>query len=161
MQTEEMLEEQGRVVEVVGEKILVETEARSGCSHCSSSNCTTAVVARLFGVQRNRLKLANTMQAKAGDQVVIGVPGRLIARASVLAYLVPLVFMLAATLLGSAIGIDDGMQTLFALAGLLVGLVGVRWYTKTDLSRQAYGPQLLKVVENGYKHVVFPKHLRS
>ncbi|MES9852863.1 MAG: SoxR reducing system RseC family protein [Candidatus Thiodiazotropha sp. L084R] len=161
MPTEEMIEEPGRVVEVEGENIWVETEARSGCSHCSSQGCTTAVVARLFGVKRNRLKLDNSLQAKAGDQVIIGVPGRLIVRASTLAYLVPLLFMLATTLFSSLFGISDSLQSLFALAGLLVGLMGIRWYTKTDISRQAHVPQLLKVVENGYKHVVFPKHLRS
>ncbi|MCG8097621.1 MAG: SoxR reducing system RseC family protein, partial [Candidatus Thiodiazotropha taylori] len=95
------------------------------------------------------------------DQVVIGVPGRVIARASVLAYLLPLILMLGLTLLGSALGINDGMQSLLALAGLSIGLLLVRWYTNRDISTPGYGPQLLKVVENGYKHVVFPKHMRS
>jgi sigma-E factor negative regulatory protein RseC len=161
MSNEEMIEEQGEVIDVEGDKIWVETKSRSGCSSCSSQSCTTSVVAKLFGVQKNRLLLSNTMQAKAGDQVVIGIPGHLIARASVLAYLVPLVFMLATTMLGSVTGINDGMQSLFALAGLLIGLIVIRWYTKTDFSRQGHGPKLLKVVENGYRHVVFPKHMRS
>jgi sigma-E factor negative regulatory protein RseC len=161
MANHEMLEEQARVVEVDGDKVWVEAEARSSCSHCSSQSCTTAVVARLFGVQRNRLILKNSLNAKPGDQVIIGVPGRLIARASVLAYIVPLLFMLAMTLLGSAIGINDGMQSLLAVVGLLVGLMIVRWYTSADTSRKGCAPQLLKIVENDYRHVVFPKYIRS
>jgi sigma-E factor negative regulatory protein RseC len=159
--TEEMLEEQGRVVEVDGEHVWVETEPRSGCSHCSSQNCTTSVVAKLFGVQRNRLLLNNTIAAKTGDQVVIGVPGSLIARTSVLAYLVPLLFMLCTTFLANLIGFNDGLQSLFALAGLSIGVMVIRWYSNNDFLRQTRGPMLLKVVENGYRHVVFPKHMRS
>jgi sigma-E factor negative regulatory protein RseC len=157
----EMIEERAWVVEVDGDKVWVEAEARSSCSHCSSQSCTTAVVARLFGVRRNRLALKNSLAAKPGDQVIIGVPGRLIARASLLAYIVPLLFMLAITLLGSVIGINDGIQSLLAVVGLLVGLLIVRWYSSANISCQDCAPQLLKVVENGYRHVVFPKHIRS
>ncbi|MCG7960414.1 MAG: SoxR reducing system RseC family protein [Candidatus Thiodiazotropha taylori] len=161
MKEQEMLEESARVIGVVDDKIWIETESRSGCSQCASSNCTTSVVAKLFGVQKNKLLIDNDLQAKPGDQVVIGVPGRLIARASVLAYLLPLILMLGFTLVGSALGINDAMQSLLALAGLSIGLLLVRWYTNRDISTPDYGPQLLKVVENGYKHVVFPKHMRS
>ncbi|MCG7929036.1 MAG: SoxR reducing system RseC family protein [Candidatus Thiodiazotropha lotti] len=161
MTDQEMLEESARVIGVVGDKIWIETESRSGCSQCASSNCTTSVVAKLFGVQKNKLLIDNGLEAKPGDQVVIGVPGRLIAKASVLAYLLPLVLMLAITLMGSALGINDGMQSLLALAGLSIGLLLVRWITNRGVSTPGYGPQLLKVVGNSYKHVVFPKHMRS
>jgi sigma-E factor negative regulatory protein RseC len=161
MSEPDMLEESARVVGVEGDSIWVETASRSGCSQCASSNCTTSVVAKLFGVQKNRLLLKNPLQAKAGDHVVIGVPGSLIAKASVLAYLTPLIFMLGITLMASALGINDAIQSLLALAGLAIGLLLVRWYTKRDISTPGNGPQLLKVVENRYEHVVFPKHTRS
>jgi sigma-E factor negative regulatory protein RseC len=158
---EEMLEEQARVIDADETRVWVETESRSGCSSCSSRNCTTSVVASLFGVKRNRFTLNNTIQAKQGDQVVIGIPGQMIVRASVIAYLVPLISMLAMTLLSSSIGMSEGAQSLFAVAGLLLGLVVVRWRTKEGASRQSHGPRLLRVVDNGYRHVVFTKHMRS
>ena len=157
----EILEEQARVIKVDDQTAWVETEARSGCSHCTSSDCTTSVVARLFGVQRNRFALHNGIQAKPGDQVIVGIPGRLIARASVLAYLVPLFIMLMLAFLGSLLEMSQGVQSLFALSGLLLGLVMVNRSTRESASRLNHGPQLLRVVENGYRHVVFPKHIRS
>ena len=95
-----MLEETATVVEVIDGRLIAETESRSSCSHCSTDSCSTSVVAKLFGIRRNRLVMENTLQAKAGDRVVIGIPDNLLVQASVMAYLLPLVVMLGVTACG-------------------------------------------------------------
>ncbi len=155
-----MLEETARVVEVHDGVLVAETLSRSGCSHCSTSSCTTSVVAKLFGVRRNRLLLDNSLGAKPGDQVVIGIPDQLLVRASLTAYLLPLVVMLVITALGDMVGLNELLLSLLALVGLAVGLFTMRWVSRGG-SSQDYEPRLLRIVAPDYQRVEMPTLTRS
>jgi sigma-E factor negative regulatory protein RseC len=155
-----MLEETAQVIEVKDGLLTVETASRSACNHCSSDNCTTSVVAKLFGVRRNRLVLANSLDAKPGDQVVIGIPDQLLARASVTAYLLPLLFMLVLTGLGDLFGINELLLSLLALSGLALGFYIIRRFS-CGSSAQGYQPRLLRIVAPGYQRVEMPTLTRS
>jgi sigma-E factor negative regulatory protein RseC len=148
-----MLEEQGKVVEVRGDDLWVETQARSSCSHCSSSSCTTSVVSKLFGVKRNRLRIPNNLDARVGDRVVIGIPDQLVVRASVWAYLLPAVLMLHGAALGHALGSGEGLQSLLAMVGLAIGFALVRGMSRRAASERQFRPRLLRIVEPGHVQV--------
>ncbi len=151
-----MLEETAQVIEVKDGLLTAETESRSGCSHCStSSSCSTSVVAKLFGVRRNRLVMANSLNARPGDQVVIGIPDQLLVRASLMAYLLPLVVMLVVTAMGELAGINELLLSLLALVGLAMGFFTVRWLSRRRTS-QRYEPRLLRIVAPGYQRVEMP-----
>jgi sigma-E factor negative regulatory protein RseC len=155
-----MLEETARVVEVKDGLVLAETESRSGCNHCSSGSCSTSVVAKLFGVRRNRLVMENSIGARPGDQVVIGIPDALLARASVLAYLMPLFLMLGLTALGDQFGLAPIWLSLLALSGLVIGFYMVYRMTR-GWSAQRYRPQLLRLVTADCQRVDLPTLTRS
>jgi sigma-E factor negative regulatory protein RseC len=155
-----MLEETAQVVEVKDGLLIAETQSRSGCNHCSSNSCTTSVVAKLFGVKRNRLVMENSLSAKPGDQVVIGIPDQLLVRASLTAYLLPLMIMLLVTALGDLAGIDELLLSLLAMIGLAVGFFTVRWLSRNG-SSQDYQPRLLRIVATGYERVDLPTLTRS
>ncbi len=151
-----MLEESAHVVEVHDGVLIAETQSRSGCSHCStSSSCSTSVVAKLFGVRRNRLVMANSLNARPGDQVVIGIPDQVLVRASLMAYLLPLVVMLVVTAMGDLAGINELLLSLLALVGLVMGFFTVRWVSRRRTS-QRYEPRLLRIVAPGYQRVEMP-----
>jgi sigma-E factor negative regulatory protein RseC len=154
--TTNMLEETAQVVEVKDGLLTAETESRSGCSHChSSSSCSTSVVAKLFGVRRNRLVMANHLNAMPGDQIVIGIPDQLLVRASLTAYLLPLIVMLLVTALGDLAGVNELFLSLLALSGLAMGFFTVRWVSRGRTSQQ-YEPRLLRIVAPGYQRVEMP-----
>jgi sigma-E factor negative regulatory protein RseC len=155
-----MLEETAQVIEVKDGLLLAETESRSGCNHCSSANCSTSVVAKLFGVRRNRMVLENSIGAKPGDQVVIGIPDALLARASVLAYLLPVLSMLGFSALGDLFGLEAIWLSLLALSGLAIGFFMVYRVTR-GRSAQRYRPQLLRFVVADYQRVELPTLTRS
>ncbi len=141
-----MLEETVTVVAVQGDYLLAESQTRSSCSHCgSASSCSTSVIAKLFGEKKNLLRLPNSLEARQGDRVVIGIPDDLLVRASLWAYLLPLLSMIIATLVGNQIGAGDGAQVLFALAGLAGGFILQRRYTQGEKSRQQFEPKLLRI----------------
>jgi sigma-E factor negative regulatory protein RseC len=155
-----MLEETAQVIDVKDGMLLVETESRSGCNHCSADNCTTSVVAKLFGVKRNRLVLENSLDAKPGDRVVIGIPDALLVRASILAYLLPLLTMLVTAAIGKAIGLQAIWLSLLALFGLAIGFFIVYRATRGWTS-QRYKPQLLRLVAAQHQRVEVPILTRS
>jgi sigma-E factor negative regulatory protein RseC len=155
-----MLEETAQVIEVKDGLLIAETESRSGCNHCSSNSCTTSVVAKLFGVKRNRLVMKNSIDARPGDQVLIGIPDQLLVKASLTAYLLPLTVMLLVTALGDLAGIDELLLSLLALTGLAVGFLTVRWISRNG-SSQDYEPRLLRLVSAGYQRVDMPTLTRS
>jgi sigma-E factor negative regulatory protein RseC len=155
-----MLEQTAQVVDVKDGMLLAETESRSGCNHCATSGCTTSVVARLFGVRRNRLVMENSIGAKPGDQVVIGIPDALLARASVTAYLMPLLSMLAFGAVGDQLGLQAGWLSLLALCGLAIGFFTVYRMTR-GWSARRYKPQLLRIVAADHRRVELPTLTRS
>lgn len=142
-----MLEQIATVVETRGDQLWVETESRSSCSHCSSASCTTSVVAKLFGIKRNRLQLENTLGATIGQQIVIGIPDDLLIRASLWAYLLPILMMILFTLAGNLTGASDGLQSLMALMGLAIGFVLLHRVTRSASSEQRFKPQFLRLAE--------------
>jgi sigma-E factor negative regulatory protein RseC len=148
-----VLEQSAKVVEVRDDTLWVESDARGGCSQCSSGSCATSVVSKLFGSRRSRFQLENTLGAKDGEQVVVGIPDELLVRASVWAYLLPLVVMVALAALGSAWGMSEGMQSLMALLGLAGGFLLVRRATRSVSSQQRFKPKLLRIAGHGQLQV--------
>ena len=140
-----MLEEQATVIEAGNGTLLIETMARSACGHCASNSCTTSVLARMFGVRRNRFRLPNTLGARAGDQVVVGVPDSVLVGASLLVYLLPLVSMLAAVTLADAVEAGALGQAAIALVGLGLGFVLVRFVVERGVSGRRYEMHLLRL----------------
>ncbi|MBW9267878.1 MAG: SoxR reducing system RseC family protein [Candidatus Thiodiazotropha sp. (ex. Lucinisca nassula)] len=142
-----MLEETAMVVEANTDYLWVETRSRSGCSQCSSS-CTTSLVSKLFGMKRNRLKLENTLGVVAGDRVIVGIPDELLVKASVWAYLFPLLAMFAVSATGGVMGVGEGTQALLAMVGLAAGFALVRWGTSRQGARVRFRPSLLRIVSD-------------
>ncbi|MCU7811631.1 MAG: SoxR reducing system RseC family protein [Candidatus Thiodiazotropha sp. (ex Notomyrtea botanica)] len=151
-----MLEETAKVIDINDGLLTLETESRSGCKQCGSHSCTTSIVAKLFGIRRNRMIIDNSLDAKKGDQVVIGIPEDLLVQASVMAYLLPLVLMLMVTALGEALSVNEVLLSMLALGGLVTGFFMVRLVFHRTTSRQRYRPQLLRIAASEYQRVEIP-----
>jgi sigma-E factor negative regulatory protein RseC len=92
-----MMEEQGTVVAREDGTVWVETTRRSACHGCGQgAGCGTSLLGRLFSSRPNVLALDDPLGVAVGDQVVIGIPDTLLVRASLAAYVLPLVTLVAA-----------------------------------------------------------------
>lgn len=140
-----MLEADGTVVSFDGDVIWVETEARSACSQCGAGSCSTSVIAKLFGLRRNQLRMHNSLGARVGQHVVIGIPDSALVTASVHAYLIPPLGMIAAAALAAWINIGELAQGVMALFGLLAGMSLVGRMSASQRARTRYAPCLLRV----------------
>jgi sigma-E factor negative regulatory protein RseC len=117
-----MIEEIATVIETEGEMMSVEIQRQSSCGACSvKSGCGTNLIASLFGKRRAMLSLPNTIHARPGDRVVLGIRENDLVAGSIRLYLLPL----AGLLLGALAGHLLAGTELFSIAGGLLGMFAV------------------------------------
>ena len=137
----ELVLEKAVIVSLHDQQARVAPVAENGCSTCASgSACSTSLLAPLFRNKRRLLTVDNTVNAKAGDEVIIGLNRTALVVASLLIYLLPILMLMLGAIIGevlsSAIGLE-GSELITILTGigcaaltfLLVGrLVGSAYF---------------------------------
>jgi sigma-E factor negative regulatory protein RseC len=128
-----MIEEIASVIAVEGDVAIIRVEKTSSCGSCQASgSCGTSSLAAFFNFQPPQLKIRNTLDAKPGDQVVVGIEENSLVAGSFLIYIVPLLLLILFAVVAMALGsgLDAGdqelLQTFAGLLGLMVGLVIVK-----------------------------------
>lgn len=118
-----MMENDGVVVRIEGEYAWVRAAgAGSACGACARKDgcqsSSSSVLDGALGRPERLLRLPNTIQAKPGDAVVIGVADGVVLRAVWLAYGIPLSLALAGAMVSLALIGNE----LAVVAGMLLGL---------------------------------------
>lgn len=126
-----MLEERALVIAVHGEQnetATIRTQRLSACDACQlKSGCGTHSFAKLSGNQSIELDVANALEAREGDVVLVAIPEQGLMLASMLMYLLPLVTLFVGVLLGQWLGIaGDAGLVVFGGIGLAAGFFMVR-----------------------------------
>ncbi len=119
-----MIEQQGTVVAAAEGTAWVEVPRRSSCSACGRADaCGTATLAQLLGSGRpTRARVLDHLGLRTGDRVVIGIHGPVLARASLAAYLLPPIALIATASLAERAGLGDAWVALLGIGALLLGL---------------------------------------
>jgi sigma-E factor negative regulatory protein RseC len=120
-----MIEQQARVINVKGDQLELEAETYSSCNACDvKSGCGTSVLAKWVGKKFTRFSVVNTVDAKVGDQVVVGMAERALVSGSLVIYLWPLLGMIVFALASDAVLLQDAdyRDLIIALSGT-VGFV--------------------------------------
>lgn len=145
-----MIEEHGRVLTVHDGYVWVETQRRSSCDKCSvNAGCGTSVLSRVLGQRRTRVRALDTLGAKAGEEVVVGVEDAMLLRSSLAAYLVPLLGLLLGAMCGRGLAAtfavsQEGGSILCALAGLAAGIVWLSYHSRRTAHDSRYQPVVLR-----------------
>lgn len=123
----DMLEGTARVVAVTGGTVWLEAESQSSCGSCSTKKgCGVSVLSGVMGNKAVRFRMPNDFNGRIGDRVVIGIPEGAVVRASMLAYLLPVVAMIAGALIATGLGGGDAGAAIGAVIGLALGFGGMR-----------------------------------
>jgi sigma-E factor negative regulatory protein RseC len=113
-----MIEQQGQVVAVSGDLASVRLGGNSGCPACDAGKgCGAGVFGRLLQRKPSILELDNTLEASAGQAVIVGLPESLFLRLVLRLYLTPVLAGLAGAASGHYLSVQAG-----ATAGLTDGL---------------------------------------
>lgn len=150
-----MIEERGQIVSREGDYAWVETERQSACSSCSAKKgCGTGVLSKVYSNRFSRVKALNHINAKPGEQVVIGLEEDALVRGSLVVYGLPLLTLILTALLGRAVAIemgmqnDDGLIALFGIAGLFIGFFMVKIFNRKIAHDEHYQPIILRCCDS-------------
>ena len=129
-----IVEEPGVIVSLDGNYASIAPLAKTDCESCASSgSCGTTLLSPLFGNKQRLLVAENTINARPGDEIVIGLNRTALVFASLMVYLLPLLVLALAAIGGEALahglGLDDG-----EIIAILSGLGGA-WLTFILVSR--------------------------
>jgi sigma-E factor negative regulatory protein RseC len=148
-----MLTETGRVVGIEADGLWVETIRRTTCSTCAAQKgCGHGLLNRISDGKRGYIRVlpgeGGIERYNIDDQVLFSIPEEIILRGSFIAYLVPLVLMLAGAF--SAVrwlpGNEDLLAVFGAVAGLTVGFTLVSWHGARHRHDPEFQPVLLRGV---------------
>ncbi len=142
-----MIEETGVVVALSGALAEVETRRQGACGSCLANGaCGTSLLARYLGRRPLVLRALNRAGAAPGDSVIVGVPEEGLVTASLAAYLVPLLGLMAGGALGQGLGEDLGAGAGGSILGALLGLgLGLGWLSRFNRAH-AQDPRYQAVV---------------
>ena len=150
-----MIEELAQVVAFEGDDIWVETQRKSACGQCSANKgCGTAVLSKVLGNKRSRVRVLNPHATKVsiGDEIVVGIEEQALVRGSLAIYLAPLLVLFLFGLLGSVLAEQfnlakpDILVIIFSLFGLGLGFIWVKRFSGVISNDPRYQPVLLHQV---------------
>jgi sigma-E factor negative regulatory protein RseC len=142
-----MNEEHGVVKEIQGSKALVLTDRHSMCGECVARG-----YCHMFGGGKEMLAEAiNSVGAKAGDFVKIGIPEGTVTKASMVVYMVPALGLVGGGMLGyliaRPIGFDINLLTLVgSIIGLGIAFTAVRLLSNTLSKKPSYQPEIIEII---------------
>ena len=108
------------------------------CSHCGG--CLA------IGEKELETRVPNTLGARVGERVEVSMAGRRVLEASVLAYVIPLGFLLLGIWLGSCI--SDVCALLFGVAGCGIAFFVLRRLEKRKGFKQKFKPRMTAILQN-------------
>lgn len=123
-----MIEQQGKVTNSDGGRIEVRLGASSGCSACDAGKgCGAGVFGRLLRRKPVTLEFENSVDAAAGQAVVVGLPESMFMALVARLYLYPLLAGLAGAVAGQLLAtvfeMSGGLRDIAALSGGLAAAI--------------------------------------
>lgn len=107
-------------------RVWIEVE-QSGCGRCSEpGGCGGVSIGQPLCSRKKRFCLADTLGLKPGDEVVVGIPDKVLLLSATAVYLVPLALGLVAAVAAHSVFGGSG-SSLTDLAGFIGGLSAGWW----------------------------------
>ena len=110
----------------------------SACAHCGA--CLTV------GDSEMEISLPNTLGAKEGDRVMVDLSPKRVVQASLLAYAVPLVLLIAGVLIGSKIA--DWAGLVLGVAACGISYLILRVVEKKSAKSKSFQPRMTRILDD-------------
>lgn len=142
-----MIEDIGKVVQVIDDKAYVEVERSSACAQCGLQEAE-----ELAAGGKVVFEAYNLAGAKSGDRVKVQVRTGAYMKASLYIYGIPVLFLIigaiagayAATILRKS---SDTISALFAMGGLVVGFI-ILFLLRKRSNKAEYMPVVVEVMQD-------------
>ncbi len=141
--------EKARVLEIHGNKAVIEADGGGDCSVCSARH----VCLSLGGTSR-RITVENSLGVKPGDMVEFVIAEKGIVLSSLIVYGIPIIGMMAGVIAGSVVltplGLDsDASGALGGLAGITLSLLIIKLISVFIGRKTVFTPRLTGVTRSG------------
>lgn len=153
-----MIEERALILDTIADKsdatkkiARVKVQRTSSCESCSlKSGCGQSSLTKLSSNNCLELDVENTLDAKAGDEVLIAIPESGLMTASLRVYFMPLLLMVLGAAFGDFLdsGSEMGSETwtmLLSLLGLVIGFYWARLFSQKQAFHKDFLPKMTKV----------------
>lgn len=143
-----MLRENAAVVDYQNGVATVKCHSKSACGQCAAkSSCGTAALAELNGEHSEHIfTVATITPVSIGQTVEVGLEERPLLFSILLVYVIPLVTLLCATLIGASLFLQEWMNAMFIFFSTALSFVIVRFLVQKLQRKSAYQPILLRVL---------------
>ncbi len=142
------MEREAVVTRVEGALAVIEVGAAGeGCGRCSEpGGCRGSVLTQAFGASCRTFRVPNTIQASAGDRVVVRLGERDMLRVALMVYLLPVAALVAGAFLGMTMAPDAGDRAALAGAacGLAAAVVALARFHRRERRKGALQPVLAR-----------------
>lgn len=143
-----------------------EFSSAGGCGSCSSKNaCGSSSFLTSFldsnsdeNSENKYLKLPNTINAEAGDKVLLELHSKNLLKSTFLAYLLPLASLLLFALIGRLL-FGEATSAILGIAGLFIGLYLVKFIVSNTSFKKTIEPVMVslnKGLSSNNKHIIQP-----
>lgn len=144
-----MIEEHAIVVGVEQDAAMLEIIRKTPCGLCGKSRgCGISLWAKLFN-HKSVFKATNSIGAKVGDSVIVGIEEHALLRSSMTIYGIPLASLLIGAVLGIAFLPQDAsavQKDVYTVIGALIGLsLSILWL-KGHSTGQTFNPNHQPVI---------------
>ncbi len=145
-----MIEETARVIGIEDDQLLLEAQTKTACNACEvKQGCGTSVLSKVVGRKFTHFRAPNTVNAKIGDEVVVGLAEEAMLKGSLFVYLFPLIAMIGFTLLADVLlQADTASRDLMVLGSGLFGFAAMlaisRLLLSSDANRSKLNPVVLR-----------------
>lgn len=150
-----MIIETGKIVSVEPDGLWVETITKTVCGSCKAEKgCGQSLMAKWAGHSSYiwvLLEGRDPANYHQGDAIQLGIPEEIIAKGSMVIYMIPLVSMLLATITADHFFNSELLIVISAISGLLVGGGLVRWHA----DKNRLNPNLQPVLVDDHRPVMF------
>ena len=144
-----MIQETGKIVAVETGGIWVETIQQSACHTCAAEKgCGQSLLAKATGKTTAIKVLLGNCDLKnvdVDDQVVIGIPEKVVVNGTLLTYFLPLLLMVLGVISVSKVSSSDVVVAFSALVGLVAGGLLVRLHSYLNRANHEVQPVLLEL----------------
>ena len=133
------MQETGKIIKVKRGQAVVRVDRKSACGSCGAC----AMKPSQMHVD---ISLPNTLGAKVDDVVLVDITGGGVAKMSIVAYLIPIIFAVALLVVFCLIGLPEWVAVVGFFGGLAVGFGVVALFDKLVFSKSENQPRMLKII---------------
>jgi len=140
-----MIIQPAKVIDETDTFYLLETLTKSACPRCESGKgCGGGILAQAFANKTYQLCINKNKPLKLQEMIQIGIQSTQLVRASIVLYLVPLLFMVTgAVVIGIYTQNQDLYTVLAAIGGFLMGVYIARILSEYFLKKGLASPVLV------------------